>query len=87
MLRKITQIFFITILTLPFSSRLRAQVKDTIPDSIDPRLQEVLESPQPREYVIGGLKVTGTKRYDDIYFFPFWFNVGDRVTVRAAIFQ
>jgi len=90
MLRKITQILFLTIFTLTISDALRAQVtdtipgssKDTIPDSIDPRLLEITESKQPKEYIIGGVKVTGTKRYDEQLLISIsGLNIGERVTI------
>jgi outer membrane protein insertion porin family len=90
MLRKFTQIFFITIIILPITQAVRAQVTDsvrtpvtdTVPNSIDPRLLEVTESRQPKEYIIGGIKVTGTKRYDEQLLTSIsGLNVGDRVTI------
>ncbi|MHA4843202.1 BamA/OMP85 family outer membrane protein [Flavitalea antarctica] len=98
MLRKFTQIFFITISILPLSKAVRAQVTDsvrtpvtdsartpvtdTVPNSIDPRLLEITESRQPKEYIIGGIKVTGTKRYDEQLLTSIsGINVGDRVTI------
>ncbi|MET0299842.1 MAG: POTRA domain-containing protein, partial [Flavitalea sp.] len=80
MLRRITQILFIVMFSLPVA--LRAQVNDTIPDSIDPHLQEILESRQPKEYTIASVKVTGTKRYDQQLLISIsGLTVGDRVTI------
>ncbi|MFM7838582.1 MAG: outer membrane protein assembly factor, partial [Chitinophagaceae bacterium] len=38
---------------------------DTLPDSIDPELLNILNARVPKEYTLGGIRVTGTKRYDE----------------------
>ena len=38
---------------------------DTLPDSVDPELLNILNARVPKEYTLGGIKVTGTKRYDE----------------------
>ena len=48
------------------ASSLRAQVaNDTLPGSIDPQLLELSTSKVPKEYIIGGIKITGTKYLDE----------------------
>ncbi len=60
--------FYTILLIFIFCSpgSLFAQQKtDTIPDSIDPELININNSRVPKEYTIAGIKVTGTKRYDE----------------------
>ncbi len=54
------------IIALFFSSQqLSAQVTDTVPvTSVDPALLEIYNAKTPREYTIGGITVTGSKRFD-----------------------
>jgi len=60
---------FRTILLLSFSCFLgnvfAQQKTDTIPASVDPELINITNSRIPKEYTIAGIKVTGTKRYDE----------------------
>ena len=60
---------FLTILLCAIfclTGNLVAQQKtDTIPTSIDPELININTSRVPKEYIIGGIKVSGTKRYDE----------------------
>jgi outer membrane protein insertion porin family len=44
---------------------LAQQRTDTVPDSVDPDLLNINNSRIPKEYTIAGIKVTGTKRYDE----------------------
>lgn len=62
---------------------LRAQVvSDTVPTSIDPELENILNSKSPKEYIIGGITVTGTKRYDQQLLVSIaGINVGDKVMI------
>lgn len=62
---------------------LRAQVAtDTVPTSIDPELENILNSKSAKEYVIGGITVTGTKRYDQQLLISIaGINVGDKVMI------
>src|SRR5687768_2303983 len=47
------------------SQQLSAQVLDTVPaTSVDPALLEIYNAKSPKEYTIGGITVTGSKRYD-----------------------
>ena len=67
MQRKFTFCSYLLVLVLCSSSTtlLAQQKNDTIPDSVDPDLVNILNSRQPKEYTIAGIKVTGTKRYDE----------------------
>ena len=62
---------------------LRAQVvTDTVPTSIDPELENILNSKSAHEYIIGGITVTGTKRYDQQLLISIaGINVGDKVMI------
>lgn len=62
---------------------LRAQVAtDTVPTSIDPELENILNSKSAKEYIIGGIAVTGTKRYDQQLLISIaGINVGDKVMI------
>ena len=62
---------------------LRAQVvTDTVPTSIDPELENIGTSKVPKEYFIGGITVTGTKRYDQQLLISIaGINVGDKVMI------
>ncbi|OQP67045.1 hypothetical protein A3860_01410 [Niastella vici] len=62
---------------------LRAQVAtDTVPTSIDPELENIINSKSPKEYFIGGITVTGTKRYDQQLLISIaGINVGDKVMI------
>ena len=60
--------FIITLLVLfgglgmPVSAQ---EKKDTLPDSIDPELLNIMNARSPKEYKLGGVKFSGTKRYDE----------------------
>jgi len=56
--------FFIVVLCF-FSHKLWAQ-NDTLPVSVNPALQEILNSKYPKTYTIGGIIVTGTKAFDPV---------------------
>lgn len=62
---------------------IRAQVvTDTVPTSIDPDLENIGTSKVPKEYIIGGITVTGTKRYDQQLLISIaGINVGDKVMI------
>ncbi len=53
---------FIVVLCF-FSHKLWAQ-NDTLPVSVNPALQEILNSKYPKTYTIGGIVVSGTKAFD-----------------------
>jgi hypothetical protein len=50
--------------TLPVN-RTDSTITDTIPDSIDPALIELRDSKNPKEYIIAGITITGTKYLDE----------------------
>lgn len=83
MQRKFNRILLLFIASFLSVYSLRAQVKtDTVPDSIDPELVELVKSNVPKEYNIGGIKVTGTKRYDEQLLISIsGLNVGDKVMI------
>jgi outer membrane protein insertion porin family len=80
-----TRTFSIILLVLAsFSvSSLCAQVvTDTVPGSIDPELEAIPNSKVPKEYIIGGITVSGTKRYDQQLLISIaGINVGDKVMI------
>ncbi len=58
------------------------QERDTIPTSVDPELEAILSSRNPKEYIIAGVTVTGTKRYDEQLLISIaGFNIGDKVLI------
>ncbi|HUP12123.1 MAG TPA: POTRA domain-containing protein, partial [Niastella sp.] len=75
-------IFLLVFASLTVGS-LRAQVvTDTVPTSIDPELEGIVNSKVPKEYFIGGIVVTGTKRYDQQLLISIaGINVGDKVMI------
>jgi outer membrane protein insertion porin family len=75
-------IFLLVFASLTVGS-LRAQVvTDTVPTSIDPELENILNSKSAKEYIIGGITVTGTKRYDQQLLISIaGINVGDKVMI------
>ncbi len=79
-------IFLLVFASLTVGS-LRAQVvTDTVPTSIDPELEGIVTSKVPKEYFIGGIIVTGTKRYDQQLLVSIaGINVGDKVMIPGAI--
>lgn len=55
---------------------------DTIPTSIDPELEAINTARIPKEYTIAGIRVTGTKRYDEQLLISIaGINVGDKVAI------
>jgi outer membrane protein insertion porin family len=83
MQRKFNRILLLFITSFLSVYSLRAQdKKDTVPDSVDPALMELINSNVPKEYTIGGIKVTGTKRYDEQLLISIsGLNVGDKVMI------
>ncbi len=82
MQRTFTSRVFLSILVLFLAGSAYAQDKDTIPTSIDPELEGILHSKNPKEYIIAGVKVTGTKRYDEQLLISIaGINVGDKVMI------
>ncbi len=66
MLRSLlTGVFLFTFCLLKITVA-QAQVTDTThPVSVDPELLAIGESKTPKEYVIAGIKITGTKYLDE----------------------
>ena len=55
---------------------------DTLPDSIDPELLNLMNTKVPKEYTLGGIKVTGTKRYDEQLLLSIsGLSVGDKLLI------
>ncbi|WP_207511472.1 BamA/OMP85 family outer membrane protein [Longitalea luteola] len=75
-------IFLLVFACLTVGSLHAQVVSDTVPTSIDPELENILNSKSPREYIIGGITVTGTKRYDQQLLVSIaGINVGDKVMI------
>lgn len=86
MQRKITFCTFLLFFIIAGTGSAMGQdKKDTVPDSIDPELLQIMTSRVPKEYTIGGIKVTGTKRYDEQLLISIsGLNVGDRMQLPGA---
>lgn len=73
---------FILLLVILFVAGATYGQRDTIPTSIDPALNDLIHSRQPREYTIAGITITGTKRYDQqLLLSIIGMNVGTKVTI------
>lgn len=83
MQRTFTSHVILSVLVLFLAGSANGQEKnDTIPTSIDPELEGILTSKNPKEYIIAGVKVTGTKRYDEQLLISIaGINVGDKVMI------
>lgn len=69
-------------MTFSVSSAFAQEKTDTIPTSIDPELEAIMHSRNPKEYTIAGIKVTGTKRYDEQLLISIaGINVGDKIAI------
>ena len=81
-------IFFIFLLGFFFGNSGEAigqQKSDTTADSVDPDLVQLTQARIPKEYTIGGITVTGTKRYDDQLLISIsGLNVGDKVMIPGS---
>lgn len=77
--------FSIILLALVFFSVRSASAQektDTIPTSIDPELEAIANARNPKEFTIAGIKVTGTKRYDEQLLISIaGINAGDKVMI------
>ena len=61
---------------------LTSVTTDTLPTSIDPQLLELTNSRVPKEYIIGRIKITGTKFLDEQLLISIsGLNLGDKVTI------
>ena len=64
------------------SSASAQEKTDTIPTSIDPELEAIMNARSPKEFTIAGIKVTGTKRYDEQLLISIaGINVGDKIMI------
>src|SRR5688572_27244499 len=81
MLRNFTPALFI-FFSLFLAGQLHGQQTDTVPASIDPELLQLANSTVPKEYTIGGVKISGTKYLDEQLLLSIAsINVGDRVVI------
>lgn len=75
-------VILLAFVTLSAGKGFAQEKTDTIPTSIDPELEALPQSRTPKEYVIAGIKVTGTKRYDEQLLISIaGFNIGDKVMI------
>jgi len=75
-------VILLAFVTLSASKGYAQEKNDTIPTSIDPELEALPQGKAPKEYVLAGIKVTGTKRYDEQLLISIaGFNVGDKVMI------
>jgi len=73
---------FFFIATLIFSSQFVSAQNDTIPVSVNPELQAIFNSKTPKEYIIAGIHVTGTKAFDpNLIISISGLAVGDKVQI------
>lgn len=81
MQRTFTSPVFLLAFVLLLAGSAYGQERDTIP-TVDPDLEAILTSRNPKEYIIAGVTVTGTKRYDEQLLISIaGFNVGDKVLI------
>ena len=72
----------LALMTFSVSSTFAQEKTDTIPTSIDPELEAIMHARNAKEFTIGGIKVSGTKRYDEQLLISIaGINVGDKVTI------
>jgi len=75
-------IILLVVVFFTVSSLQAQETNDTLPGSIDPHLLELSTSKAPREYTIGGIKITGTKYLDEQLLVSIsGINVGDKVMI------
>ena len=80
MQRIYTGILFIA--TLLFSSQFVCAQSDTTPVSVNPALQEIFNSKNPKEYIIAGITVNGTRAFDaNLIISISGLAVGDKVQI------
>jgi outer membrane protein insertion porin family len=62
------------------STGVFAQTTDSIPVSVDPEIEAIFNSKTPKEYIIAGINVTGSKTYDSALLVSITgISLGDRV--------
>ncbi|MFT3846371.1 MAG: POTRA domain-containing protein [Lacibacter sp.] len=75
--------YFLLLLTVCFGFQINtwAQQTDTLPPtSVDPELEAIFNSKTPKEYIIAGIDVTGSKTYDSSLLVSITgISIGDRV--------
>jgi outer membrane protein insertion porin family len=82
MQRMLTPRFYLLLVILFVTGASYAQDRDTVPTSVDPALIELAQSHTPKEYTIAGIKITGTKRYDQqLLLSIIGMNVGNKVMI------
>ncbi len=76
-------VFLPTFCLLLTTNVAKAQVSDTThPVSVDPELLALFSSKSPKEYVIAGIKITGTKYLDEALLTSIsGLTVGDKITI------
>ncbi len=79
-------VFLLVFASLTVGSLCAQEKTDTLPTSIDPELEAIVNSKVPKNISIGGIMVTGTKRYDEQLLISIaGINVGDKVMIPGAI--
>ena len=80
------KILFLVVIAFTTKTNLTAQVAtDTVPSSVNVPLENIFNSKTPREYIIGNIKVTGTKSFDpNLIISISGLAVGDKITLPGA---
>lgn len=80
------RIVVVALLLMLIGRNAMAQQPDTTrPTAIDPELEELANAKSPKEYVIAGITVTGTKYRDDALLLSIsGLSVGDRVVIPGS---
>lgn len=80
-MQRIYQNFLITAIFV-FISQLAGAQNDSLPTSINPQLLEIFNSKLPKEYIIAGITVTGSKAFDpNLIISISGLSVGDKVQI------
>src|SRR5579862_914251 len=79
-------VFLLTFSLMVITTAVEAQVTDTThPVSVDPELIALSNSKTPKEYIIGGIKVVGTKYLDESLLISIsGLTVGDKVSIPGS---
>ena len=81
-MQRIYQNFFIIVFFLFTCQRAGAQVDTASPVSVNPQLLEIYNTKIPKEYIIAGITVTGTKAFDpNLIISISGLSVGDKVQI------
>jgi outer membrane protein insertion porin family len=83
MSRRLLICFFLPIFCLFLTNAVKAQDSDTThPLSVDPELLALFNSKVPKEYIIAGIKITGTKYLDEALLTSIsGLTVGDKISI------